>query len=255
MEKTRKGRRTASAETIARLAEQGEDGPIRQPEIRKMRRWDAVGDLVGKCFYSCMELTFLLSVLVSAVLLAQVNPPAETGKLGPKNFEVLGITLGTSEFTDLQRILGPGTSRETPEHEGFVTCYCSPGDDRTVLEFDSWIGTMVEFRFFGGSPQEVTRCTKSRLVSKSLATASGVRLGMSRSEVMTLLGAPTKMQEGHFIYESSYDRLPTPEEVKHSNDAFGPLPALISVHEKIDLSFGRGKVVRVEVLRGNEIAK
>jgi hypothetical protein len=202
-----------------------------------------------------MELTFLLSVLVSAAFVAQVNPAAETGKLAPKNFEVLGITLGTSEFTDLQHILGPGTSREAPEHEGLVTCYCSPGNDRTVLEFETWIGAIVEFRFFHGSPQKVSRCAKSRLVSKSLATASGVRLGMSRSEVIALVGTPTTMQEDHFIYEFSYDRPPTTEEVKHSRDAFAPPPVLINVYGDIDFRFRSRKVVRVEVLRRTEIAE
>jgi hypothetical protein len=199
------------------------------------------------------EFENLLSQLNYLRVLRRAGPSAE--KFAPQNFEVLGITLGTSELTDLGRILGPGTSRETPDHEGLVTCYCSPGDDRTVLEFDSWVGTIVEFRFFQGSPQKVSQCAESRLVSKSLATRSGLKLGMGRSEVTTLLGAPTKTQEDHFIYESSYDRLATPEEVKQSNDAFAPLPALISVYEKIDLRFGSGKVVRVEVLRGNEIAE
>jgi len=255
MKKTRKRGRTALAETVVPLAERGEDGVSDRAEPREMRRSDVVGGPMGTYFRSWMELTFLLSVLASAVLLAQVNPPAETGKLAPQNFEVLGITLGTSEFTDLERILGPGTSRETPEHEGLVTCYCSPGNDRTVLEFDSWIGTVVEFRFFRGSLQKVSRCEKSKLVSKSLATASGVRLGMSRSEVTALVGTPTKMQGDHFIYQFSYDRPPTPEEVKHSRDAFTPPPALINVYGAIDFRFRGGRVVRVDVLRSEEIAE
>jgi hypothetical protein len=187
--------------------------------------------------------------VASAGILAGVHSPAEARKLAAESFQVLGITLGTSEVTDLERVLGPGTSRETPEHEGLVTCYCSPGSDRTVLEFDSWVGTIVEFRFFQGSPQMVSRCAKSRFVSNSLATASGLRLGMSRSQIMALLGTPTEVREDRFIYDSTYDRPPTPEEVKHFNDAFYAPPALINVHERVDIGFRGGRVVRVDVLR------
>lgn len=181
--------------------------------------------------------------------------PQKPDALSSQNFEVLGITLGTSETADLKRILGPGTARETPERQGVVTCYCSLGNDGTVLEFDSWAGSIVQFRFYQGSPQEASRCRKSKLVSRSLATAEGVRLGMSRTEILTLLGEPTEKHEDHLFYELDYDRPPTPQELKQLWDASAAAPASVNVYGEIDFRFRGGEVVRVNVRRAKEIAE
>jgi hypothetical protein len=204
-----------------------------------------------KTYLYCSVVLFLGAV-ASAGLLAEVDSPPGATKLAAETFQVLGITLGTSEVSDLDRVLGRAPFRASADNEGTVSCYCSPGNGRTVLEFRTWAGSIVEFRFFQGSAQTVNRCANSRLVSSSLATASGLRLGMSRRQIMALLGTPTKMREDRFIYESTYDRPPTPEEVKHFNDAFYTPPALINVHERVDVRFRGRKAVRVEVLRAED---
>jgi hypothetical protein len=202
--------------------------------------------------YLYCSLVLLLGAVASAGSLAEVDSPSEATKLAAETFQVLGITLGTSMVTDLGRVLGPAPFRVSADNEGTVSCYCSPGNARTLLEFRAWAGTIAEFRFSQGSPQTVNRCANSRLVSSSLATASGLRLGMSRRQIMALLGAPTRTRQDHFIYESIYDRPPTPEEVKHFNDAFYAPPALINVHERVDVRFRGGKAVRVDVLRAQD---
>jgi hypothetical protein len=204
-----------------------------------------------KTYLYCSAVLFLGAV-ASAGLLAEVDSPAEATKLAAGTFQVLGITLGTSEVSDLDRVLGRAPFRATADNEGTISCYRSPGNARTVLEFFAWGGTIVEFHFFQGSPQTVNRCANSRLVSSSLATASGLRLGMSRRQIMALLGAPTRTREDRFIYESTYDRPPTPEEVKHFNDAFYAPPASVNVYERVAVRFRGGKAVRVEVLRAED---
>ena len=212
----------------------------------------AHGERMRTDLHSCIKIESFLAALVSVALLSQVRPASEKRRLAPQNSEVLGITLGESEFADLERILGSRTASDVREQEGVLACYCSSGDERTVLQFDTWIGTVVEFHFFKGSRQLVSRCTKSKLISDSLATSSGLRLGMSRAQVIALLGTPAKNGEDRLRYELDYNRPPTPEELKRFKDAFAEPPALMNVYGNIDLRFRNGKVVRVDALRGED---
>ncbi len=195
------------------------------------------------------NMMLLVGGLVSILFFVLTGALAEGQKLDPKNFEVLGIRLGSSEVADVERILGTAPVKQARHIEEASRCYASPENGGTILEFDNWLTGVVEFRFYQGSTQSISRCAQSRLVSSSLSTASGLKLGMGRSEVVALLGPPTKMQEDRLTYESSYDRPPTPEEVTRFIDGFSTPPALISVYEKIDLRFRRSKLVRVDVVR------
>jgi len=204
--------------------------------------------------YTGTEVTVLLGAMYWAVLFPQDKPRTIGGKLSSQNFEIVGIALASSEVEDLERVLGRRTFPDTPspDREGVQSCYCSPGNDRTVLQFDTWIGTVVEFHFFQGSRRLVSRCTKSRRISRSLATASGVRLGMSRREAIALLGKPANSGEDLLEYELDYNRSPTPEELKQSRDAFVEPPALINIYGYIKLSFRNKRVVRVDALRNKD---
>lgn len=198
------------------------------------------------------RMILLVAGLVSMLFSAATRAAPEGHKLDSKNFEVLGIRLGDSEIGDVERILGSAPVRQATHIEEGSSCYASRANDRTVLEFDNWLTNVVEFRFYQGSTQSLSQCAKSSLVSNSLSTASGLRLGMSRSEVLALLGPPSKMQGDDLIYEFSYDRPPTPEEVKRFNANFSAPPALINIYEKLDLEVRKSKLIRVDAARGKD---
>lgn len=202
-------------------------------------------------WHSCVKSLAWLCPLVCALPFAR-GAPAEASGLAAQSFEVLGVTPGISTVADVERTLGPGHFRRSSNVEEGIRCYSSAGTDRTVLEFDNWLEGVVEFRFFRGSAATANRCAKSRLISNSLSTANGLRLGMTVEAVIALLGAPTSSNANRLTYKSSYDRPPTPEELaQFKGTPYNP-PASINVYEKIDLRLRRGTVVRVDVMRGKD---
>jgi hypothetical protein len=217
-----------------------------------MLRWNALGNPMTTHLSSHARMILSVAGLVSIIFSAATRAAPEGPKLDSKNFEVLGIRLGGSEIGDVERILGPAPVRQAIHIEEASRCYASRANDWTILEFDNWLTNVVEFRIYQGSPQSINQCAKSSLVSNSLSTASGLKLGMSRREVVALLGPPSKMEGDDLIYESSSDRPPTPEEVKRFNDGFSTPPSLINIYERIDLEIRRSKLVRVDVARGED---
>ncbi len=218
---------------------------------REVSRWNARGDPMRPPWDS-LKVLVLLGGLAWAASFADGECQKEARRLPPQSFEVLGVKAGSSKVVDVESILGAAPVRQATHVEEAARCYASPGHDRTVIEFDSWLESVAAFEFFKGSPRTVSSCAKSKLVSSSLSTANGLRLGMTHKEVVTVLGPPTKGQGGHLTYESSYDRPPTPDEVKQFRDASRNPPASINVYERIHLRLRGGKVVRVGVARGRD---
>lgn len=177
---------------------------------------------------------------------------AQGKMLNPKNFEVLGVSLSESTVADVVRILGTAPSKQGPNAEISISCYTSQGSDMTVLEFEYWFETMVEFRLFLGTPQSASDCSKSKLVSANLATGSGLRLGMSKDEVIALLGSPSIKKSNRLTYDFSYDRPPTSEEIKLFKHQNATPPVSINVYGRIALQFRDGKLVSIDVLRGED---
>jgi hypothetical protein len=180
------------------------------------------------------------SFIVTASTLGRV------AKIDPKNFEILGIRLGSSTIGDLKHILGSAPERQSIDSANTVMCYASLGSDRTVLEFENWTDP-IEFRFFHGSLHEVARCATSPKISDSLSTASGLKLGMTQQQVVMILGQPHRMYGNHYSYESSFLRPLTPEERKRAK-ATHPVPKTMEVYEKIDLQFNGSKVIRIDAV-------
>lgn len=202
------------------------------------------------CYY--LWLLALFSSLATPGFLLGARRLAHGNTLSPENFDVLGIRLGDSSVADVERILGSATFTQGRNVEEATRCYASLGRDGTVLEINSWLENVVEFRFYRGSPQSVKHCGKSGLVSPELATASGLRLGMGRNEVIALLGTASRNQANRITYECSYYRSPTPEEIKVFKVAHNAPPVSINVYEKIDLRLRREIVTRVVVSLGKD---
>ena len=167
--------------------------------------------------------------------------------MDPRNFEVLGIRLGTSTVGDIKQILGPAPENRSQDPENSIICYASRESDRTILEFENWTDPM-EFRLFRGSPEEVKRCALSDHVSASVSTASGLRLALSRSQVLALLGQPTKVQGSHLLYEFS-DLRPLNKNEQERASKVHPSPTSVEVYEKIDLQFtAASAVTKIDII-------
>jgi hypothetical protein len=185
-------------------------------------------------------------VLIGVVV--GVGKPDEPKRFDARNFEILGITLGKSEDAELTPILGPAAAQAIDPEES-VRCYVSTGRDHTILEFVDWLGTLVEFRFFPGTSRATSRCASTSRVSDVLATGSGLKLGMSRTEVVALLGRPTKVQRDDYVYLSAYDQPLTAEEERRAESSYHTPPDAIEVYERIELKFTGPRVTLVDIVR------
>ncbi len=188
--------------------------------------------------------SFALMAAVCAATAAQ-----KTRRISPGNFEILGITLGQTDEADLARILGPAQAVQTKDPEEAVRCYVSSGADKTVLEVQDWVGTVVEFRLFQDPARTLGNCAATPRVSNLVATGSGLKLGMSRGEVIRLIGKPTKDRKEVYIYESSFERPLTVEEEQRAKRSYHKPPCLVEVYEKIELRFQGPNVVFVDAVR------
>jgi hypothetical protein len=76
----------------------------------------------------------------------------------------------------------------------------------------------VEFSFYlfadGPDWEGGDRCVTSNEISRSLATASGLHLGQTPSQVVAILGKPTKASKYELIYSYSVSKKTSVEDLK-----------------------------------------
>jgi hypothetical protein len=187
-------------------------------------------------------LALLIAIMIHGIA---AQGSAEPERIAPANLRILGITLGRSTTEDLEQVLGAATDTLSPQNDLSQFCYISSSADETVLEFIIW-DRPVGFRFFRAHPDSNSKCIRTALVTDGLETEGGLKLGMERSKIISILGQPTHIQGREYIYDFSYDRPLTPEEVKRYKGATPPV-AVVGVTEKIEFEFEGSKVSLVGV--------
>jgi hypothetical protein len=108
---------------------------------------------------------------------------------------LLGIRLNTDPSNLFVYALGPSFGHGAGDaHSGWNwQCWAAANGDGTVLVVGG--GELVdEFEVLGREMPFPARprCARSRLVSRKLATANGLRIGISRSDVEAKVGAPSR---------------------------------------------------------------
>ena len=191
-----------------------------------------------------------VAIIATAFCLWPVSAQDLARRIGQANLTVAGLTLGVSTDDDVERILGTVQITETPDHEGARRCYACIHGDGTILELESWIGTLIQFRIAYARPGTRSSCAKSALISSHLATGSGLKLGLPRKKVIAILGRPTRTDADRLTYEESFDRPLTPEERTRLREKGGPPWDVESVHVegKIEIVLVKSKVVLIDVL-------
>lgn len=171
-------------------------------------------------------LLFLFCVLTSAAQTRREEEPY-CGTKGIKKVEVadedlkiLGLTVGHSTFKDVQRKLGPAkTERVSREEESDVSmCYVSPSDGTVLVFYTGVMGGGEDITWFAiWAPEAAfphrSECSSSKRVSRVLTTASGIRLGLTRSELQTIAGTPTQTKPTLDKYDFLCRRKMTQDEI------------------------------------------
>jgi len=128
----------------------------------------------------------------------------EARQFARANFMILGVNLGEDMFRKAATKLGKATiiQRGDASMGRRQACYTSPGaQDKLYVIFERG---EVEFTFYlfadGPAWEGSDRCVVSDAVSRLLTTASGLHLGESPSQVIAILGNPTKQLPNELVY-------------------------------------------------------
>lgn len=190
-----------------------------------------------------------LSVILAALATRQSTAASGVDRhIGIRDREVLGVVLGKATAKQVAELLGPAREMKGLEPEITKTCYVSEARDHTTLEIYYWTDP-VAFTISRPPMADTVNCHPNRLVSPTLSTASGLRLGMSAKQVIAILGWPSGIYEDEFVYSSHYRRAETPRELAQgkraglSGDLLGP----VHVYDRVQILFSNSRVVRIAV--------
>jgi len=126
------------------------------------------------------------------------------------------IELDKNSFEDVIAVLGKSSIYQYEDANAI--CYRSSSADPTVVQFEAgsagaWKYLTVFTVSVGpikGVPPRT--CSRSRRVSRDVATASGLRLGLTEKEIEDILGKPTERHSSSLVYTSLGHRKMTDEE-------------------------------------------
>jgi len=140
-----------------------------------------------------------------------VKPKSED--IDARSFQILGIALGSSENMRLAARLGEVTAVERGDASTgrLQACYSSAGNSQRVYAiFEFGEDTSNFYLFTGGADWIGSRfCLKTKRVSLDTATASGLRLGMSRAQLEAILGKADYASGGRLVYFRDVQRKAT----------------------------------------------
>src|SRR5450755_2087343 len=128
-------------------------------------------------------------------------------ELQSSNFSLAGIILGEGGVEAITATLGqaPEIERGDASTGRSQICYASAANSAVHLVFEFGEDESVFYLFSGGAPWNGSKyCVQSKRVSKRLTTPSGLRLGLTRSEVEAVLGHPDATPADEFVYSREF---------------------------------------------------
>lgn len=117
---------------------------------------------------------------------------------GPAGLTILGLDINDCTSLDIYSRLGPTIP---VRDESNRLCYVSDRDE-TLLLFSTKGSRCIGFKMMLQKKRFIKWhfCEKSPLVSTRMATENGIKLGMTKSRLKTILGIPAQETEQNLIY-------------------------------------------------------
>jgi hypothetical protein len=136
-------------------------------------------------------------------------------ELQSSNFSLAGVTLGQGGVEAITTSLGqaPEIERGDASTGRSQLCYGSPANSGVHVIFEFGEDESVFYLFSDGATWKGSKyCVQSKRVSKRLSTPSGLKLGLTRSEVEAVLGHPDATTADEFVYSRKFHKKSTPKE-------------------------------------------
>jgi len=184
--------------------------------------------------------------------------PVGTPDLTPQ-MSLMGFSLERSTLTDVQGKLGATTPGgcSAEEEASKVICYVSSGPDKTRVVFESGFSggwsVLDGFRVVSGSltPNCQLQCLRTSAFDKGIKTSGGLGLGLTRQQLIALLGLPTKETRNRLTFERQWKRPMTKAEIDKERQTFKTLVTepYFDVLDNIEVTFTGATVSEFEIRR------
>lgn len=125
------------------------------------------------------------------------------------HLNILGFTLGSTTLNDVQTRLGPTMARKCSQEEEAPTelCYTSGESSQTTVVLEAgFSGGWKELDGYpviaaGFNPTCYRKCVRSSKEFGAPQSSGGLKLGMTRKQVIDLLGRPTRTRGNELKFE------------------------------------------------------
>ena len=154
------------------------------------------------------------------------------------SFEVMGVALGKGQFEKLAVKLGraPVVRRGDASTGRSQVCYeGTEGPQEVYLVFEFGEDESVFYLFRDGAAWNGQNfCVKSKQISTTLATPSGLRLGLTPAQVEQILGKADTVQDEKFVYSREIRVKATPAEFDRMRKDYPERLSDKAAHEQFD---------------------
>ena len=175
------------------------------------------------------------------------------------HLSLMGFTLERSTLADVQNKLGATASGScsTGEEASKMICYVSSAPDKTRVVFESGFSggwsTLDGFKVVSVTLAEDCRfqCLRTPAFENGIKTNGGLRLGLTRQELLALLGPPTKVNGSRLTFEWQSQRPMTREEIDQETRTFNaPVTnPYFDVLDTVDVRLTNSSVTEFEIRR------
>jgi hypothetical protein len=170
---------------------------------------------------------------------------AEDKTPNQSHITILGLVIGDCTTQDIYSKFGPTIPIYDDVNQ---LCYISDKDE-TLIIFTIENSQCTGFKMMSQKMKfyKWHFCEKSSQVSKHLATESGIKLGMSKSGLKAILGAPRNESDEILNYVYKWNQNPAKSDLQDSRDAKeGPLR---KVNATIQVEFSDAGLISFDLLK------
>jgi hypothetical protein len=184
------------------------------------------------------------------VALESPNLAADKTRLdNPQVLVVQGLSLQTLSWAAIEHTFGKAGPEHFSETRGSAhICYTDAQGSDTAIEFAlGEVGS--SFRIFRRTAARRESCRKSSIVTPTLTTGIGLKLGLSQAEVNRILGEPDRVKGDAAVWEYSASRVLTADEIQHIKTASpsATTPSKIDITTEITVQFVNARATSIRV--------
>jgi hypothetical protein len=189
--------------------------------------------------------------------LTQIRGQTSSKSEASPHLSLIGFSLEKNTLTDVQEKLGISTAGACSDEAGAskMICYVSEGPEKTKILFEAGFSggwsRLDGFKVVSGSLAQAChlQCKATTAFRDDIQTSGGLKLGLTRGELIALLGPPSKATGTRLTFEWWSKRPMTKAEIDKQAQTFkAPVTSPYwDVHDIIEVTLSNSKVAEFEV--------